>query len=132
MASLNKVFLLGTLGKDPELKETGTIEICSFSIATNSISKKEKKTTWHNVKVFGKSALACSKYLAKGSNVFIEGRIENGSYQAKDGTTKYTSEVIANDVQFLNSKPEISNSTDSNAKYVPVLDNDYANEVIPF
>lgn len=103
---MNKVLLLGTLGKEPELKYSqSNVAICRFSIATNkNIRKKnqwEKKTEWHNIVTFSKVAVNCNKYLRKGSKVLIEGEIRTRSYESKEGETKYITEIIGNVVTFL-------------------------------
>lgn len=104
--SVNKVILIGRLGKDPELKQTpsGT-QVCSFTLATSESykskdGKSEDKTQWHNVTVFGKQAENCSKYLAKGRNAYIEGRIEYRSWE-KEGKKFHATDIIATTVQFL-------------------------------
>jgi len=109
--SVNKVILVGNLGSDPEAKtfDSGTTN-CKFSMATSEKFKdksgeKQEKTTWHNVIVWGAMANPCEKYLKKGSKVYIEGKIDNRSYE-KDGEKKYITEVIAQSVQFLDSKSQ--------------------------
>ncbi len=109
MASLNRVFLIGNLGRDPEIKTTdGGLQICSFSIATKEMSKTEVKTEWHKIVAFGKLAELCGKYLAKGKPVFVEGRIQTRSWDGKDGTKKYGTEIVAHAVQFLGSGSGVS------------------------
>jgi single-strand DNA-binding protein len=101
--SVNKAILVGNLGKDPELRYTpsGTA-VCTFSIATTERRKdKDDVTTWHNIVTWASLAEICGKYLTKGKQVYIEGRIQNRSYDAKDGTKKYISEVVANEMQML-------------------------------
>lgn len=107
---LNKVMLIGRLGKDPELKHTKTGKaVCSFSIATSESyvtdGDRQTKTTWHNIIAWGKLAETVGSYLKKGQEVYVEGRIENRSYE-KDGTTKYISEIIMSSLVFLGSKTE--------------------------
>lgn len=107
--SLNKVMLLGRLGRDPEKKYTTSgIAVCNFSVATSESVKKgtayEEKTEWHKVIVFGNQAETVSKFLKKGSLVFLEGRIQSRSYQDKDGNEKHITEIIANTVRFLDMK----------------------------
>lgn len=108
---MNKVMLLGNLGRDPELRKSGNgTSICNLSVATserkkNSSGSYEGVTTWHNVVTFGNVADNCGKYLSKGSKCLVEGRIENGSYE-KDGSTRYYSKVIAQNVQFLSASGE--------------------------
>jgi single-strand DNA-binding protein len=107
--SLNKVMLLGRLGRDPEKKYTGTgTAVCNFSLATSESVKKgtgyEEKTEWHKVIVFGNQAENVTRFVKKGSLVFIEGRIQSRSYQDKDGNEKYVTEIVANSVRFLDVK----------------------------
>ncbi len=106
--SLNKAMLIGNLGKDPELRMTGGgMPVCQFSIATTERRKDGTsgqwvdQTEWHNVVTFGKTAENCSKYLKKGSQVFIDGRIQTRKWQDKEGKDRYTTEIIGNSVQFL-------------------------------
>ncbi len=108
-SSLNKVMLLGRLGRDPEIKYSASgTAICNLSVATSESIKKgndfEEKTEWHRVVVFGSQAENASKFLKKGSLVFIEGRIQYRSYQDKDGNDRYTTEIVSNMVRFLDLK----------------------------
>ena len=104
--SVNKVILIGNLGRDPETRYTqGGAAITNFSIATtekwkDKSGQDQEETTWHRIVTFGKLAEICDKYLAKGKQTYIEGRIKNGSYE-KDGQTHYTTDIIASTVQFL-------------------------------
>lgn len=117
-SSLNKVMLLGRLGRDPEKKysQSGTA-VCNFSVATSESVKKgtgyEEKTEWHKVIVFGNQAENVSKFVKKGSLVFIEGRIQSRSYQDKDGNEKHVTEIIANTIRFL----DLKDSGDSERTY---------------
>ncbi len=110
MSSVNKVILIGNLGQDPDLKfsSTGTA-ICKLSIATSQKRKDQSgqyqdETQWHRVTLFGKQAEVCGEYLAKGKKVYIEGRIQYDKYTDKDGVTKYTTDIIANDMRFMENK----------------------------
>lgn len=103
---LNKAFIFGNLTRDPELKAlpSGT-QVTSFSIATNRIYKdkdgnRQEETQFHNIVVFGRQAETCAQYLKKGSSVLVEGRIQNRSWDAQDGTKRYRSEIVADRVQF--------------------------------
>ncbi len=103
---VNKVILLGNLGNDPDVKYTqGGMAIATLSVAT-TFSRKDKdgnfqeKTEWHRVKLFGKTAEVAGEYLKKGRQVYIEGRIEYGSYE-KDGVKHYTTDIIGEDMQML-------------------------------
>ncbi len=108
MASVNRVILIGNLGADPELKYTpgGNKAVCNLRVATTESYKdksgqKQEKTEWHRVNVWGPQAEACQKYLAKGRSVYVEGRIETRSWDDKDGQKKYSTEIVAERVQFL-------------------------------
>lgn len=110
--SLNKVLLIGRLGKDPELRYTANqTAVCSLNVATNDRKKDEsgnwvEHTEWHRVVVFGRVAENCGQYLQKGSQAYIEGRITTRKWQDKDGQDRYTTEIIANNVQFLGARGE--------------------------
>ncbi|HEY5284979.1 MAG TPA: single-stranded DNA-binding protein [Polyangia bacterium] len=107
MGSVNKVILVGNLGADPELKYTPSNRpVCNLSIATNEVWKdkagqKQERTEWHRVNVWGDQAEHCSKYLAKGRMVYVEGRIQTRSWDDKEGKKRYTTEVVADRVVFL-------------------------------
>ena len=103
---VNKVILLGNLGNDPDVKYTqGGMAIATLSVAT-TFSRKDRdgnfqeKTEWHRVKLFGKTAEVAGEYLKKGRQVYIEGRLEYGSYE-KDGVKHYTTDIIGDDMQML-------------------------------
>ena len=121
--TLNRVFLIGNLGRDPELRVTSTqVQVCTFSIATTERRKDQTGnwsdyTEWHNVVVFGNSAENSAKYLKKGSKAFIEGRIQTRKWQDKEGKDRYTTEVIAERVQFLSSSR--GGERDPGAAYEP-------------
>lgn len=105
--SVNKVILLGTLGRDPEVKSTtGGQSVAAFSLATNEkwtdkSGAKQEKTEWHRVVAWGKLAELCGEYLRKGLRAYVEGRIESRKYTAKDGSERTVTEVVASTVQFL-------------------------------
>ncbi len=105
--SVNKAILVGNLGKDPELRYTpsGTA-VCTFSIATsdrfkNKQGEQQERTEWHNIVVWAGLAEICGKYLTKGKQVYIEGRIQNRSYDDRDGNKRYITEIVANEMQML-------------------------------
>ena len=109
---MNQVILSGHLGKAPELRVTPDGKsVANFSMATeNSYNKDgervEKEPTWHRVTVWGKVADNCGKFLTSGSHVLVVGRIENGEYvDKKTGETKYTHDIVAESVKFLDKKP---------------------------
>jgi single-strand DNA-binding protein len=105
--SLNKVMLIGNLGKDPELRFTPSGRaVARFPIATSEAwttpeGQKQERTEWHNVVVWGKQAESCGQYLNKGRQVYIEGSIRSRQYDDKEGQKRYITEVIAQRVQFL-------------------------------
>ncbi len=110
MASVNKVILLGNLGRDPELRYTpGGQPVANFSIATSESwnkkdgSGREEKTEWHRIVAWGRTAELCAQYLAKGRTVYIEGRLQTREWENKEGQKQRTTEVIANSVQFIGS-----------------------------
>lgn len=99
---LNKVMLIGRLGRDPERKTTQSGKsVCTFTLATDTGYGDNKKTDWHNITVFDKTADNCAKYLHKGSPAYVEGRIAYDSYE-KDGIKHTTTKIIANTVEILN------------------------------
>jgi single-strand DNA-binding protein len=106
MRGANKVILVGNLGNDPDVKYTqGGMAITTLSLATTSVRKdrdgnQQEKTEWHRVKLFGKLGEIAGEYLRKGRQVYIEGRLEYGSYE-KDGVKHYTTDIIADDMQML-------------------------------
>lgn len=104
---VNKVLLLGRLGKDPELRYTANkTPVATFSLATGDRRKDSsgtwvEHTEWHNIVVFGKTAENCSNYLKKGREVFVEGRIQTRKWQDKEGRDRWSTEIVANTVQFI-------------------------------
>jgi len=107
MAGINKAILIGRLGRDPEVRyTTDGRAVSSFSIATSDEWKdkdsgeKKERTEWHRIVAFGKLGEICGEYLSKGRQVYIEGKLQTRSWE-KDGVTRYTTEIVASDVQFL-------------------------------
>jgi len=107
MASVNKVILIGNLGRDPELRYTPSGQpVANFTLATtdNYTSKagdREERTEWHRIVAWGKTAELCAQYLSKGRSVYIEGRLQTREWENKEGQKQRTTEVVANTVQFL-------------------------------
>lgn len=105
--SVNKVILVGNLGKDPELRYTPSgAAVATFSLATTERFKgkdgqMQEKTEWHNVVAWRQLAEICGKYLHKGKQVYIEGRIQTRSYDDRDGNKKYITEIVADQMQML-------------------------------
>lgn len=132
---MNRVQLIGNLGKDPEIKYTnkGTA-VANFSVATTESYKDkndewQKTTSWHNIVAWDKKAEAVSK-LVKGDSVFIEGKLQTRSYEDKSGTKKYVTEVVASEIhkaEFLNAPKPAAGSSSRTASNAPISDDD-----IPF
>jgi single-strand DNA-binding protein len=109
MAGINKVILIGNLGRDPELKFTqGGTAVCNLNIATTRFytkggqgGERVEETEWHRVVVWGKDAENANKYLTKGRQVYVEGRLQTRSYEDKDGVKRYSTDVVAETVQYL-------------------------------
>lgn len=127
MASVNKVILIGNLGSDPEKRVTGTGQsVTTFNIATNErwqdkSGQKQERTEWHRIVVWGTQGDNCAQYLSKGRPVYIEGRLQTREWNDKEGNKRYTTEVIAQRVQFLGSAPGGSRG-DTQAAPAPDVD----------
>lgn len=125
MASVNKVILVGNLGRDPEVRYTEDDKtIANVSIATSETWKdksgeKQEKTEWHRVAFFGKLADVVGQYLVKGSQVYVEGRLQTRKWQDKDGQDRYTTEIIADRMQMLGGKGQAAQDTPEPAAEKP-------------
>ena len=117
MSGVNKVILVGRLGADPELKVVGQgSSVARLSLATSESwtgkdGQKQERTEWHRVVVWGKLADICGKHLSKGRQVYVEGRIQTRSWEDQQGQKRYSTEVVANTVQFLGGANERSSSS---------------------
>ena len=105
---VNKVILVGHLGADPEMRHTGSgTAICSFNLATSESwtdkqsGEKQERTEWHRVKIFGRLAEIAGEYLKKGRQVYIEGSLRTDKYTDKQGIERYSTDIIANEMQML-------------------------------
>lgn len=121
MASVNKVILVGHLGENPELKAVGDSSVCNFSIATSESwtgkdGSKQEKTEWHRIVVWGKVAENCAKYLSKGKQVYVEGKLQTRSWDDKEGVKRYATDIVARDVTFLGSANDGVKNNKSNEK----------------
>ena len=110
---VNKVILLGNVGGDPELRYTPSgAGVANFSIATNeswtdkNSGERQERTEWHRIVAWGRLAEICNQYLRKGSKVYIEGRLQTRSWEGQDGQRRYTTEIVANEMQMLDSRDE--------------------------
>ena len=104
---LNKVMLIGNLGADPDMRYTPSgAGVCEMRIATNESwtdkqGQRQERTEWHRIVVWGKRAELCAKYLSKGRQCYVEGRLRTRSWEDKEGNKRWTTEIVATDVQFL-------------------------------
>ncbi|MCL5016111.1 MAG: single-stranded DNA-binding protein [Patescibacteria group bacterium] len=148
--NLNKVFIIGNLTRDPELRQTPSGQpVCSFGMATNSYytdksGSRQTRTEFHNIVLWGRQAELANQFLTKGSNVFIEGRLQTRTWEGKDGQQRKTTEIVGERVQFgpkpmggrgeaQTDKPKEQGkeSVDSEpAEEIPVIDID-ADEIKP-
>jgi len=110
---VNKAILIGNVGADPELRYTpGGSAVTNFNMATNeswtdNSGERQERTEWHRIVVWGRLAEICNQYLRKGSKVYIEGRLQTRSWEGQDGQKRYTTEVVARDMQMLDSRDEM-------------------------
>ncbi|TXH57055.1 MAG: single-stranded DNA-binding protein [Desulfurellales bacterium] len=129
---MNKVILIGRLGGDPEVRTTQRDSMCSFSVATKEAWKdkdgnKQERTEWHRVVAWGKLGEICAKYLAKGSECAVEGKIVSRQYDDKEGIKRNITEIVASDVRFICSRKE----RDQPVEHGPSK-GDLAEDEIPF
>ena len=121
MSGVNKVIIVGRLGGDPELRTvTSGQQVAQFNVATSENwtgrdGQKQERTEWHRIVVWGKLAEVCGKYLAKGRQVYVEGRLQTRQWEDQQGNKRYTTEIVANTVQFLGSN-NATTRTDSSAE----------------
>ena len=107
MASVNKVILIGNLGRDPELRYTqGGQAVANFTLATserfaNKAGEQQERTEWHRIVAWGKTGELCAQYLSKGRSVYIEGRLQTREWEDKEGQKRSTTEIVAQNVTFL-------------------------------
>lgn len=123
---VNKVILVGRLGKDPDLRYTPKGEaVANLSVATDEqwkdkLGEKVQRTEWHKIVTFGKQAEICGEYLKKGSLVFIEGKLQTRSWEDKDGVKRYTTEIVSNTMKMLDGKK--AEETQSDNQQAPLED----------
>ncbi len=142
MAGINKVILIGRLGSDPEVRYTPSgVAVANFNIATSEEWKdkdsgeKKERTEWHRIVAWRRLGEICGEYLSKGKQVYIEGRLQTRDWEDRDGNKRYTTEIVASDVQFLgardsseSARPRSTTSTD----YQGVPAQGPADDDIPF
>ena len=132
MASVNKVVLIGRLGRDIDLRQTGAgSSIANMTLATDrrykdSQGNQQTETEWHSVVFFGKQAEVASQYLHKGSSVYVEGRLRTRKYTDKQGIERYATDIIGETMQFLDSKKSTGepNVRSTNVRKAPADDAD--------
>jgi len=122
MSGVNKVILIGNLGKDPEVKylESG-IAVANITLATtenykNKEGEKVSQTVWHDIVLWRGLAEIAEKYLKKGSSVYIEGKIRNRKWEDKEGITRYKNEILADNMTMLGSRPSNEKSTENESQ----------------
>ena len=114
--TVNKVILIGRLGADPEIRQTPSgMSVGNINIATNRVYKDrdgnmQDETTWHRVVLWGKTADLAKEYLQKGARVYVEGRIQNRSWDDQSGQKRYVTEIVCEQMQFLDTRAESSNA----------------------
>ncbi len=118
--SVNKVILVGRLGADPETKSIGQGTIVThLNLATSESwmkeGQKQERTEWHRIVVWGKLAEICGKYLSKGRQVYVEGRLQTRNWEDPQGQKRYTTEIVANTVQFLGAANEKGSSPNTSS-----------------
>ena len=145
---INKVILVGNLGNDPDIRYTaGGAAIANISLATTDSwrdkesGEQQERTEWHRVVFFGRLAEIVGEYLKKGSQVYVEGRLQTRKWQDKSGTDRYTTEIVANEMQMLGGRGGGMSSSDqppppmSDAETTAgsaAADNDFVDDDIPF
>lgn len=119
MASVNKVILIGNLGRDPEIRympsgdALATLNLATTDTWKDKSGEKQERTEWHRVSMFGRLAEIAGEYLKKGSQVYIEGRIQTRKYTDKDGQEKYATEIVANEMKMLGGRAQAGGTTSS-------------------
>jgi len=109
--AINKAILVGNLGKDPELRYTASGQaVATFSLATtekfkNKGGEQQERTEWHNIVAWGPLAEICGKYLVKGKQIYVEGRIQSRTYDDREGNKRYITEIVISDMQMLGGRP---------------------------
>ena len=133
MSSLNKVMIIGRLGKDPEVRKLNSGDsVANLTVATSYKSKDTEVTEWHKVTAYGKLAEIVDKYLKKGGLVYFEGRLQTRKWQDKDGKDNYTTEIIANTMQMLGGNPSGQQSSPQPREVVSQADTVPFNDDVPF
>lgn len=134
---INKVILIGNLGADPEVRYTqnGTA-VANFRVATTETwtkdGKKEEQTEWHRIVAFARLGEICGEYLAKGSRVYIEGRLQTRKWDDRDGNTRYTTEVVAREMKMLSPRGSSDQADMSREEEPPYPESSGVGDDVPF
>jgi single-strand DNA-binding protein len=139
MAGVNKVILVGRLGADPEVRYTNTgTPVANFNMATSTnftdkSGEKNERTEWHRIVAFGKLGEICGEYLAKGKQVYIEGRLQTREWEDRDGNKRKTTEIVAGTMQMLGAAgDQVRGETSDSAPPVNDLPSIGTEEDVPF
>ena len=138
MASINKVILIGNLGRDPEVRFTqGGAAIANLNLATNEVwndrnGQRQERTEWHRVVVFGKQAEIAREYLTKGRQIYVEGSLQTRQWEDKEGQKRYTTEVRCQRFVMLGGRGEAAAGGGTTAEAELPEDSTYTDEDIPF
>ena len=125
MASVNKVIIVGNLGRDPELRnQQGNISIATFAVATSrrykdSQGELQEETEWHRIVVFGRQAEIAVQYLRKGSSVYIEGHLRTRKFTDRDGIERFQTEIVGDSIQFLSTRAQGAEASQSASAPAP-------------
>lgn len=128
MRGINKVTILGNLGNDPEIRympQGGAV--ANFTVATSeswtdkNTQEKKEETEWHKIVIYGRLAEVAGEYLRKGSKVYLEGKLKTRKWQDQQGVDRYTTEIVCNEMQMLDSKPQGQQSNQQNQASAPAL-----------
>jgi len=127
MAGINKVILVGRLGRDPEVRYTRSGDaVANFSLATSeewkdkNTGEKQEKTEWHRIVAWRRLGEICGEYLHKGSQVYVEGKLQTRSWEDRDGNTRYTTEIVAQSMQMLDSAGRAASGPEAAEEHYPV------------
>jgi single-strand DNA-binding protein len=136
--SVNRVILVGRLGRDPETRYTSSGQaVCNFTLATNEVyrnrtGEQQERTEWHRIVVWGKLAETAQQYLKKGSLVYIEGRIQTRQWDDRDGNKRTTTEIVANTFRMLGGRSEVGAELEAPASEPAAAEPEIGDEDLPF
>ena len=138
MAGLNKIMVIGNLGSDPEMRYTPNgAPVTSFSVATNrtyttSQGERRDETEWFRIVAWNQLAKTCNRFLKKGSSIYAEGRLRTDSWTSKEGEPRFTNEIIANQVVFLDKRSDNVSGSGSESNGTPPTDNETQSDNLPW